>query len=424
MPSSPGMEHPEVGGGAGSVQWQRARLVLDQHQRGVDVGPVGRVLPVRAELAQLLPYRGLRRGSTVVVRGSTTVLLALLAQATAEGSWAGVVGMPDLGLVAAAELGVAVSRLALVPRPGAEFGAVVGALLDGVDLVAVVHSGASAVGGAAAGLARRLSARARHRESVLVSFGAWPGADLELDCDQASWSGLGDGAGHLVERELTVTVRGRGAATRPIRGRVTLPAGPGGPGGAGTRPGMQRPRPVAVPAAGLAPARPTLVPQPSARLSAAPHQPVGNAPDGGQLPAGQALSGAHTPAGHTPAACSAGAHMPAGYALDGRQTPAAHTPAACSAGAAWPTRLGALPGPRGTNPPPAPSHTLADHNPAAFDSPGFDPAGFDPVESESAVFESAVFESAEFEPAQFESAGLGPAGFGRPQPVLHIMEAG
>ena len=94
-PLPSGLEDPEDAG-AGSLRWQRARLVLDQHQRGVDVGPVGRVLPVRAELAQLLPYRGLRRGSTVVVRGSTTVLLALLAEATAEGSWAGVVGMPDL----------------------------------------------------------------------------------------------------------------------------------------------------------------------------------------------------------------------------------------------------------------------------------------------------------------------------------------
>src|ERR1700753_935471 len=82
-PSSPGVEYPETGG-AGSVQWQRARLGLDQHPRGAGGGPVGRVLPGRAELAQLLPYRGLRRGSTVVVRGSTTVLLALLAEATAD----------------------------------------------------------------------------------------------------------------------------------------------------------------------------------------------------------------------------------------------------------------------------------------------------------------------------------------------------
>jgi hypothetical protein len=238
MASTPlpsGLEDPEDAD-AGSLRWQRARLVLDQHQRGVDVGPVGRVLPVRAELAALLPFQGLRRGSTVVVRGSTTVLLALLAQATAEGSWAAVVGMPDLGLLAAAELGVTVSRLALVPRPGAEFGGVVAALLDGLDVVAVAteEPGTRRRPGLTS-LARRLSARARHRESVLVSFGEWPGADLELTCAESNWSGLGKGHGHLTQRELTITVKGRGAATRPTSTRITLPAAP-------TQPTPRRPR--------------------------------------------------------------------------------------------------------------------------------------------------------------------------------------
>lgn len=229
-PSSPGRETPEPGG-AGSLRWQRARLVLDQHQRGADAGPVGEVLPVNAELAGLLPHRGLRRGSTVVVRGSTTVLLALLAEATTQGSWAAVVGMPDLGLLAASELGVELSRLALVPRPGAELAGVVAALLDGLDLVAVAPAPQERTRQAFATLARRLSARARHRESVLVSFGPWPGADLELDCTGSRWSGLGDGHGYLTSRELTVTVRGRGVASRPVSDRVTLPAAPDGPYG-------------------------------------------------------------------------------------------------------------------------------------------------------------------------------------------------
>lgn len=227
--SPPGLEPPEAVG-AESLRWQRARLVLDQHRRSADVVPVGQVVPVRAGLAPLLPQRGLRRGSTVVVRGSTTVLLALLAEATTDGSWAGVVGMPDLGLSAAAELGVVVDRLALVPRPGTEFGRVVAALLDGLDMVVVAGPIASA------SLARRLSARARHRESVLLSVGAWPGADLELDCAESSWAGLGDGHGHLVERALTVTVRGRGAAARPARGRLTFPSDPA------SQPGPHRPK--------------------------------------------------------------------------------------------------------------------------------------------------------------------------------------
>jgi hypothetical protein len=187
-----------------------------------------RVLPVRAELANLLPHRGLRRGSTVVVRGSTTVLLALLAMATSRGSWAAVVGMPDLGLLAAAELGVAVHRLALVPDPGTDLAAVVAALLDGMDLVVVAGAVLARAGPAGAGLARRLSARARHRGAVLIPFGQWPSADLELSCTRVRWSGLGVefgvGHGHLAECELAVSVRGRGAAARPASGGLSLPS--------------------------------------------------------------------------------------------------------------------------------------------------------------------------------------------------------
>ena len=178
----------------------------------------GRVLPVSEELACLLPWGGLRRGGTVAVRGSTTLLLALLAEATAGGSWAAVVGMPGLGVLAAAELGVEVRRLALVPQPGPELCPVTAALLDGMDLVAVV-SGT----GIDAAQARRLSARARNRGAVLLPFGPWPGADVELTCTGARWSGLGDGHGHLRAREIVVHARGRGAAAKPVRTKLLLP---------------------------------------------------------------------------------------------------------------------------------------------------------------------------------------------------------
>jgi hypothetical protein len=189
---------------------------------GLTVAPadraVGRVLPVLAELAGLLPWGGLRRGSAVAVRGSTSLLLALLAAATAAGSWAAVVGLPDLGLVAAAETGVAVSRLALVPRPRAELAAVVAALLDGLDLVAVAEPGRLN-----AATMRRLSARARQRGAVLLPLGAWPGADLELTCSSRRWQGLGEGHGHLREREVVVRALGRGSAARARAVRLLLP---------------------------------------------------------------------------------------------------------------------------------------------------------------------------------------------------------
>lgn len=181
------------------------------------------MLPVRAELATILPGGGLPRGSTVAVRGSTALLLALLSTATAAGSWAAVVGLPGLGLVAAAEAGVAIQRLALVPRPRGEAAAVTAALLDGLDLV--VLAAPESLGPAQA---RKLEVRARHRGSVLLALGSWRGADLQLSCVDTRWHGLADGHGQLTGSELLVEVSGRGAAARPRREWLSL-AGPGEP---------------------------------------------------------------------------------------------------------------------------------------------------------------------------------------------------
>lgn len=184
---------------------------------------VGRVLPVRAELADLLPLGGLRRGSTISVRGSNSLLLALLATATSSGSWAAVVGLPELGLTAAEEFGVVPQRLAVVPKPGGELVSVVAALLDGMDLVVVGAAGLGRLGRRGNELAKRLSARARHRGAVLIAAGGvWPGTDLELCCTEMHWLGLGDGHGYLAEGKLEIAATGRGAAARSREGTAVL----------------------------------------------------------------------------------------------------------------------------------------------------------------------------------------------------------
>lgn len=176
----------------------------------------GKLLPVLPELEIVLPLRGLRRGSTVSVTGSRAVLLALLAEATTAGSWAAVVGMPDLGVAAAAELGVELRRLALIPRPGADVVRVAGALCDGVDIVVVAAPLRQRA-------ARQLAARARHRGAVLVAAGPWRGADVELRCTPGEWSGINDsGKGHLLERQVLVSGRGRFSA-RTLHARLLVP---------------------------------------------------------------------------------------------------------------------------------------------------------------------------------------------------------
>jgi NADPH:quinone reductase-like Zn-dependent oxidoreductase len=181
---------------------------------------VDRLLPVAPELRTLLPTGGLRRGSTVAVTaGTSSLVLALLAGASASGAWSAVVGMPGLGAVAAAQAGVALERLALIPYPGPEWAAVVAVLLDGVDLVV-----AAPPAPVATRLAGRLAARARQRGSVLVAYGGpWEGADLTLTAERGVWEGLSAGRGRLRHRELTIIARGRGAASRQRWVRVRLP---------------------------------------------------------------------------------------------------------------------------------------------------------------------------------------------------------
>jgi len=182
-----------------------------------------RMLPVLPALAGLLPGGGLRRGSTVAVTGSTSLALALIAGASAAGSWCAAVALPSLGLVAAAEAGVDLGRLALVAAPGDGWATVVAALVDALDVVVVRPP----VRGVRAADARRLVARARERESVLVPLGRWDGADVRLSVASSSWEGLGDGAGHLRARLVEVVAEGRGAAARPRRARLWLPAADG-----------------------------------------------------------------------------------------------------------------------------------------------------------------------------------------------------
>jgi hypothetical protein len=185
--------------------------------RGAEAVASTRVLPVLAGLRDLLPGGGLRRGATVAVHTSS-VLLALLAAASKAGSWCAVVGLPALSPIAAAEMGIVLERLALVPHPGTEWTTIVAALLDGFDIVV-----AAPPGPIAPVVAGRLAARARQRGSVLMPAGSWAGADLTLAPVRGVWGGIGVGRGRLRFRELTVQARGRGAAVAVREATLALP---------------------------------------------------------------------------------------------------------------------------------------------------------------------------------------------------------
>jgi hypothetical protein len=216
------LEQQAVDGVAGLRGMPRHTALQELMGRARPIVPAGeQLLPVLPVLAGVLPWAGLRRGATVAVagRGATSVALALLAAASAAGSWCAVVGMPSIGVVAASELGVELGRLALVAVPGAEWAAVSAALLDAFDIVLLRPPERPR-----AVEVRRLAARARERGAVLLVAGAWDGADLRLTVARSGWDGLGRGHGLLRRRRLDVVADGRGAAARQRRGRLWLPA--------------------------------------------------------------------------------------------------------------------------------------------------------------------------------------------------------
>jgi hypothetical protein len=134
-------------------------------------------LPVPAWLAAALPAP-LPRGTVAVLAGARSLLLSMVAAVTAAGGNAAIVGQPDIGLLAAVEMGADLSRLAVIPDPGTDPVEVAAVLVDGMDLV-VLGLGGRRVPQTRA---RAVVARARLKGcTLLVTDGDWQGASTRLD---------------------------------------------------------------------------------------------------------------------------------------------------------------------------------------------------------------------------------------------------
>jgi hypothetical protein len=231
---------------AGAVRKRADSLLLAEARSRPVTTAEARRLEVPGALGACFPDGAVRRGSTLLINsasGGVSLALTLAATVTATGLWAAAVGLPSLGLLAAAELGVKLERLALVPAPGDRWPAVAAALLDGMDLLLLGPPGRVRPGDA-----RRLVARAREQGTVLAVLqppGAryWPEApDFRLSIVGATWEGLGNGHGHLRSRRVEVVTAGRRAAVRERRTVLWLPGPAGleghlqGPTGSGSYP--------------------------------------------------------------------------------------------------------------------------------------------------------------------------------------------
>jgi hypothetical protein len=244
-------EMPEVTPGNAPTGRDQAEVVreLQARIRSMQRNRIDtRALPTHPALVDLLPNGALSAGSSYAVAGSTLLALTLLQGPSAAGAWCAVVGVPDLGVEAAAALGIDLDRFVVVPHPGDHWLAVVAALVDVVSIVLVKPpapgQGVPRVGEATAG---KLSSRLRQREAVLVSLGDWPRADARLAVTESSWAGIGAGFGRLVARQATVGSVSAAWAGRERSRRLWLP----GPGGRTVEPVTARPEAAADRAARL-----------------------------------------------------------------------------------------------------------------------------------------------------------------------------
>ncbi len=210
---------------------QRQRNLLHQVVRGLPP-PSGMTerLPLDGEVAGLFGEGGLPLGSTVVVRGQQgqgllTLALAVLARMSRETGYLGIVNLARVGLLSASELGVDLARLIVIARPVPQVARVASILLEGCT--AVLLGDERHLEGADA---ERLQRRARERAAVLFVLDPNDRArrwrevpDVTLTVTHSRTRGLGDGAGRLLARELSITTHHRRRPPQHTPQMILLP---------------------------------------------------------------------------------------------------------------------------------------------------------------------------------------------------------
>ena len=157
------------------------------------------VLPTLSGLERLFPHGGLRRGAVYELSSHQSLLWLLTAGVTAGGHFAALVGLSNVGLRSAHDLGVDLDRLVLLSHPGNHWWSATNTLADALSLVAVRPGTVLP----SVSQRNRFAARLRERGTTVLVCGRWPGAEATLSVERAHWEGLGHGAGVLQRQTLT-----------------------------------------------------------------------------------------------------------------------------------------------------------------------------------------------------------------------------
>ncbi len=188
------------------------------------------LLTVPEPLLPLFPFGGLQKGQSVGFRGpgSWSVAMAMAGGLLDNDGWMAIVGVEELGLLSAAEVGVRLDRVLLIETPpSTQLATVVASLVEVMGVIAISpHRQVSNRD------ARRLAARSREQGATLFLLDGgryWPQAlDLTITTKPERWEGIGQGHGHLQWRQLSVEAVGRRSSARQRQVSILLPGPDGG----------------------------------------------------------------------------------------------------------------------------------------------------------------------------------------------------
>jgi hypothetical protein len=143
-------------------------------------------------------------GSAVTVTGSTSALFAVAVAAWGPEDWGVIAGLPNAGLLAAAQIGVPLARTVVIPDLGVQPVRVLAALVDAYSVVVLGQTSVNV------GDRRRIEARMRRRRSRLITSSEWAGAAVAVHVERIARRGIGQGDGVVQGPELTMRLNARG----------------------------------------------------------------------------------------------------------------------------------------------------------------------------------------------------------------------
>lgn len=167
-------------------------------------------LPSPPWLSQAVDTGGIPRAMVTAVADCPAVHVDLLVAATRAGSCVAIVGYPQLALAAIDAAGGDLERVVVIPDPAPHAGAVLGTLVEGVDMVFY-----RPVSNATPTFARPIEARLHKSRCALVVSGySWPKAQLNIDAHVVGIRGLGRGYGRVRGVEVDGRVWGKSQPPR------------------------------------------------------------------------------------------------------------------------------------------------------------------------------------------------------------------